>query len=404
MKAEQGMKRIYLITLLSALAVLVAAFCIHQIFDVKGEDRKIKVGFVYVGDASTAYTCNFLRAQLAIETEYGNQAEVIAKYNVAEGNESIALQELVDAGCTLIFTTSFGYGESAKEYAKMYPNVQFCQATCTNANTEPVLENYHTFMGAIYQGRYISGVVAGMKLKELIDSGMLSAGQAKIGYVGAYPFAEVISGYTAFFLGVRSVIPEAEMTVKYTNTWSSYTLEKACAKELIEEGCVIIAQHSDTVGPAAACEETEKTQIVYHVGYNQSMLNVAPSTYLTGSRIDWKPYILSAVEAVLAEKDIESYLKGNIHGNDAGAGFDEGWVQMLELNELVAAEGTKEKVAELIEEFKDGNLNVFQGEYIGVNPYDKTDILDLREGYIENETCSAPTFSYVLEDVITVEE
>lgn len=403
MKLEQGMKRTYLVTLLTALAVIAVAFCVHLVFGDNSADRTIKVGFVYVGDASTAYTCNFLRAQSAIETEFDGQTEVIAKYNVAEGNEKAALQELVDAGCELIFTTSYGYGETTKKFAELYPEVEFCQATCANANDEPKLENYHTFMGAIYQGRYISGVVAGMKIKELIDAGVLTNKQAKVGYVGAYPYAEVISGYTAFFLGVRSVVPEAEMKVKYTNTWSSYALEKACAEELIQDGCVIIAQHSDTIGPAVACEETEKMHIVYHVGYNQSMLNVAPSTYLTGARIDWKPYILSAVGAVLAQKDIEKCVRGNIHGNDAGAGFEEGWVQMLELNEIVTAEGTKERVEELVKEFKEGSIMVFQGDYIGVNPYDETDICDLNKGYKENEMCSAPTFSYVLEDVITVE-
>ena len=142
------------------------------------------------------------------------------------------------------------YGEKTKEYAEAYPEIQFCQATCSNANEEPVLKNYHTFMGNIYQGRYISGVVAGMKLQELIEDGEITPGQAKAGYIGAYSCAEVISGYTAFFLGIRSVVPGATMTVRYTNTWGNHLLEKECAKKLIDEGCVIISQHSDTAGPA----------------------------------------------------------------------------------------------------------------------------------------------------------
>ena len=290
-----------------------------------------------------------------------------------------------------------------KTYAEAYPDIQFCQATCANANTDPVLSNYHTFMGAIYQGRYISGVVAGMKLAELIDDGRINADEAKVGYVGAYPYAEVISGYTAFFLGVRSVVPEATMTVRYTNTWDDYILEKKCAKDLINEGCIILSQHSDTTGPAVACEETDKDREVYIASYNQSMADVAPTTYLTGCKINWIPYMCEAVDAVVNERDIEQTVNGNVNGRDIGAGFDEGWVEMLELNEVVAADGTAEKVDELVEGFQSGNIHVFQGNYTGVNPDDPDDTYDLNNEYIENKNCSAPTFAYILKDVIVVE-
>ncbi|MBO5488291.1 MAG: BMP family ABC transporter substrate-binding protein, partial [Eubacterium sp.] len=301
-----------------------------------------------------------------------------------------------------VFTTSYGYGEKTKEYAEKYPNVQFCQATCSNANEEPELDNYHTFMGSIYQGRYASGVVAGMKMKELIDEKAITPEQAKVGYVGAYPYAEVISGYTAFLLGVRSVVPEAVMTVRYTNSWGNYQLEKEYAKALIDEGCVIISQHSDTAGPAAACEETKRSKSVYYVSYNESMQDIAPTTYLIGSKINWMPYMTAAARAVLEGDDIEESVEGTVNGNDMGAGFENEWVQMLKMNELVAADGTKERVDELIQQFKNGEITVFQGDYIGVNPEDPSDTIDLRKGYKENEKCSAPTFHYVLKDVITV--
>lgn len=398
------MKKIYGITIFSVLLVFVVALGIHNVWKDSGTDKTIKVGFVYVGDASTSYTNNFIKAQNAIENQYGEQVETIGKYNVLEGKEDVAFQELIDDGCELIFSTSYGYGETAKGFALEYPDIEFCQATCSNANEEPVVENYHTFMGSIYQGRYLSGVVAGMKLQELIDSGAFSSEQAKVGYVGAYPLPEVISGYTAFLLGIRSVVPEATMVVKYTNTWSSYALEKKCAEELINEGCIIISQHSDTSGPAVACENTDGSQFIYHVGYNESMAGMAPTTYLTGCKINWEPYVLAAVQAVLSDKDIEKCVGGNINGNDAGAGFEEGWVEMLELNEIIAAKGTQEKIEAVIEEFKDGNIQVFQGDYTGVNPNDETDTYDLKDGYVENENSSAPTFGYILENVITIEE
>ena len=259
-------------------------------------------------------------------------------------------------------------------------------------------------MGEIYQGRYISGVAAGMKLAELIENGEITVEQARIGYIGAFPYAEVISGYTAFFLGVQSVVPEVTMKVIYTNSWGDYSLEKHTAERLIEEGCVVIAQHSDTTGPAVACEEQSSRYKVFHIGYNQSMTDVAPTTSLISSRINWQNYIVSATDAVLRGKSIESVVKGNVHGNDVSGGIRENWVQMLKLNDTIAAKGTQKKINELIDKFKKGKVDVFKGDFIGVNPEDENDIYDLSDGYTENRNSSAPTFHYVLKDVITIEE
>lgn len=398
------MKRIYGITIITACTMIFAVVGLYNMFWKKDADRTIKAGFVYVGDASTAYTSNFMDAQEAVDNAFGDQVHTIAKYNVAEGAERQSIEELVAEGCDIIFATSYGYENVTKELAERYPDVQFCMATGDNANADPVLDNYHTFMGAIYEGRYVSGVVAGMKLRELIENGTITKEQARLGYVGAYPYAEVISGYTAFLLGARSVVPEATMEVRYTNTWSNYLKEKKCAQALIEDGCVIISQHSDTSGPAVACEQTDADIPVYLVGYNQSMSELAPTTYLTGAKINWAPYMQQAVQAVLDQKRIEDVVVGNVNGQDIGAGFDENWVQMLELNEVVAAEGTKEKIAATIDQLKNGQIEVFQGAYIGVNPQDESDTYDLKKGYPENAKSSAPTFYYILQDVIDIKE
>lgn len=398
------MKKINIISItVCAIVILVFGIIFYAISNHDTSERTIKVGFVYNGDESAPYTYNFIRAQRELESRYGDQVEIAVQSNISEEKGEEAMRTLIGEGCDIIFTSSFGYGETAKQLAGEYPEIQFCQATCSDANEEPFYDNYHTFMGEIYEGRYTAGVVAGMKLQEMLDEGVITVDQAKIGYVGAFPYAEVISGYTAFFLGVRSVVPEAVMAVRYTDTWTSYTLEKECAEELIAEGCVIISQHSDTIGPAIACENAQEAHPVYHVGYNQSMLDVAPTTSLVSTRINWTPYILGAVEAVLAGDKIESHIDGNIHGNDAGAGFEKGWVQMVELNSVIATEGTEGVIEATIEAFEDGRVQVFKGDYIGVDPFDPNDTYDLSQGYIENETTSAPLFHYVLQDVITVE-
>ena len=398
------MKRVYGITIITAVTVILAVVGLYKIFWQEDESRTIKVGFVYVGDASTAYTSNFMAAQDVVDNAFGDRVKTIAKCNVAEGAERKSIEELVEEGCNIIFATSYGYENMVKELAQKYPDVQFCMATGDNANSGKRLENYHTFMGAIYEGRYVSGVAAGMKLQELIKNGTITKRQARVGYVGAYPYAEVISGYTAFLLGARSVVPETTMEVCYTGTWNNYLKEKKCAQELIADGCVIISQHSDTAGPAVACEQTDITAPVYLVGYNQSMAELAPTTYLTGAKINWTPYIKQAVQAVLNGQRIEEVVAGNVNGQDVGAGFDEDWVEMLELNEVVVAEGTKERIDSTIEQLKHNQLEVFRGDYLGVNPQDASDTYDLKKGYPENAQSSAPTFYYILQDVIDIKE
>lgn len=400
-----SMKRIYVNTVICSIALILLSFAFYLWRESNSTTNKdIKIGFLYVGDESNPYTYNFMHAQTAIKNEFGKAATILVKNNVPEGEEDEPLHELAKEGCDMIITTSYGYSEGAKKIAAEFPHIQVCQATGANANEKPVYSNYHTFMGEIYQGRYISGIVAGMKLKELIDEKKIKVQDAKIGYVAAYPYAEVISGYTSFFLGVRSIVPQATMNVRYVNTWSSFAKEKKCAKKLIDEGCVIISQHSDTTGPAAACEETNSSQIVYHVGYNRSMLEVAPTTSIIGSRINWAPYMLQAVKAVMTDKKIEDCVEGDVNGNDIGAGFEENWVEMLELNKLIAAKGTQEKIEQAIQAFRSHECLVFKGDYIGVNSQDASDIYDLKEGYVENKNSSAPTFDYVLKDVINVEE
>jgi basic membrane protein A len=223
-----------------------------------------------------------------------------------------------------------------------------------------------------------------------------------VGFVAAFPYTEVISGYTAFLLGVRSVVENATMEVVYTYAWDNYVLEKDCATLLLDDGCQVISQHTDTVGPAVACEEYYARD-VFHVGYNQSMADVAPNTSLASARICWEPYVEGAVRAQLADKPIEDMVGGNIHPkNDVSAGFDLGWVELLGLNEELLPAGSGNRIDGAITEMRQRTNPVFVGDYRGVNPDDPNDVCYLGGGFHENADSSIPSFHYVLDDVITV--
>ena len=397
------MKRLYIITALTCLAILGAAICLFNVLNIGGGKDHLTVGFIYDNDESTAYTYNFSLAKDAVVRKYGDQVTVLTRSNALDTEIEEPLRELADAGCDIIFLN--GYSNLVMKLAPEYPKIQFCQTSYMDMSGVKVPENYHTFKGEAYQGRYVSGIAAGMKIKQLIAEGVITENEAIVGFVAAFPTSEVISGYTAFLLGVRSVVPQAVMRVSYTQTWSSYPQEKSATKRLIDEGCVVISQHTDTIAPAIACEEASENKPVYFVSYNQSMSEVAPGCSLVTSRICWDPYVLAAVDAVKTNKEIEKKLPGRVHGTDVSAGFDCGWVEMEDLNLQVAAPDTQKAMDNAIEMFRRGYSDfVFKGSYTGVNPDDPSDTINLKEGYIENQNTSFPTFHYILSDVITIVE
>ncbi len=399
---SMSMKRYYIITAVICLAAFLGVGLGYKEGGMP-EEEVLKVGFIYENDESTPYSYNFSLAQSVLEKEFGERVQVLAYRNVPAQETEGPLKELVKRGCGIIFINN--YSEQVRVLAAEYPEVQFCQVSFSGSSEEePATANYHTFNGKIYQGQYVSGMVAGMKLKALLESGAISPAEAQVGMVSAYPEPESISGFTAFLLGVRSEAPEAVMRVRYTHSWSSYSAEKACARALIDEGCIVIAQMTHTIGPAVACEKAETGRPVIHVGFNQNMIDVAPATSLISTRVNWAPYVVGAVEAVLAGKAIEKTLEGDIHGQDISAGFERDWVEMLELNRRLAAEGTEQQMKRLIQDFRRGKDEVFKGPYIGVNPDNPADTYDLRWGYTENQSSSVPSFAYILQDVIQVEE
>ena len=303
-----------------------------------------KMGFIFLHDpASSTYDNNFYQAALAVQKELGlKDDQFIFKWNVPEGPEcQDTAEEMADAGCKVVFADSFGHETYMIEAAKNYPNVQFCHATGTQSRTVNVA-NYHNAFASIYEGRYLAGIAAGMKLAELVKEGKTP----KVGYVGAYPYAEVVSGFTSFFLGVRSIVPEATMDVVYTNNWFDIALEKEAALKLINDGCVLLSQHADSEGAPKACEEKG----IPNVAYNVSTINLGPNTALISSKINWAPYYKMVIDAVS---------KGESFATDWCGSFATGSVELTELNTKAAAAGTQEAIDKAKAELEAGTLKVF---------------------------------------------
>lgn len=303
----------------------------------------LKVGFIYLHDENSTYDLNFMNAAEAACKEAG--VECVEKTNIPEGQECYdAACELADEGCGIVFADSFGHEDYMIQAAKEYPDVQFCHATGTQAHTAG-LSNFHNAFADIFEGRYLAGIAAGEKLNEMINDGKITADQAKMGYVGAFTYAEVISGYTAFYLGAKSICPTVTMEVTFTGSWYDETAEKEGANNLINDGCVLISQHADSMGAPTACE----TAGVPNVTYNGSTESACPNTYLISSRINWEPYFSHIIDCVENGKEIETDYVGTLA---------DGSVELADLGSA-AADGTQEAIDDAKAKIEDGSLHVF---------------------------------------------
>lgn len=308
---------------------------------------QIKVGFIFLHDENSTYDLNFINAAKAACEALGlTEDQYVLRTNVPEGQECYdAAAELADDGCNIVFADSFGHEDFMIQAAREFPEVQFCHATGTKAHTEG-LDNYHNAFASIYEGRYLAGIAAGMKLNEMIEAGEITADQAKMGYVGAFTYAEVISGYTSFYLGAKSVCPSVTMDVTFTGSWYDETAEKEAANKLIAEGCVLVSQHADSMGAPTACEEAG----VPNVSYNGSTLDACPNTFIVSSRIDWEPYFEYMINCVVNGEAIAADWTGTL---------STGSVVLTDVNEAAAAEGTAEAIETAKAALEDGSLHVF---------------------------------------------
>lgn len=344
----------FLAMLLALVMALSLVACGEKKDDTQGNGdgdataAKVKVGFITLHDENSTYDKNFIDAAKEACANLGlvENEDYFIKTNVGETEQCADVAaDLVDAGCNIIFADSFGHEPYMIEVAKANPEVQFCHSTGTLAHTEN-LANYHNAFASIYEGRYLAGIAAGMKLNAMIEAGDIKAEEAKMGYVGAFTYAEVVSGYTSFYLGAKSVCPTVTMDVTFTGSWYDETLEKEGAVKLIQGGCKLISQHADSLGAPTACEIAG----VPNVSYNGSTVSTCPNTYIISSRINWAPYYEMCIKAVMDGTEIPADWTGTLATNS---------VVLSDLNTAVAAEGTAEAIAAATEKLEKGELHVF---------------------------------------------
>ena len=399
----------FLAMLLALVMALSLVACGEKKDDTQGNGdgdataAKVKVGFITLHDENSTYDKNFIDAAKEACANLGlvENEDYFIKTNVGETEQCAEVAaDLVDAGCNIIFADSFGHEPYMIQVAKENPEVQFCHSTGTRAHTEG-LANYHNAFASIYEGRYLAGIAAGLKLNAMIDAGEIKAEEAKMGYVGAFTYAEVVSGYTSFYLGAKSVCPTVTMDVTFTGSWYDETLEKEGAEKLIQGGCKLISQHADSLGAPTACENAG----VPNVSYNGSTQAACPNTYIISSRINWAPYYEYAIKAVMDGTAIDVDWTGTLATNS---------VVLTDLNTTVAAEGTAEAIAAATEKLEKGEIHVFdcstftvKGETltsyqadVNADSDNTPDTEVVHDGYFaESEKRSAPYFDLEIDGI-----
>lgn len=374
-------------------------------YNLTDEEKQVKIGLICLHDTSSTYDKNFIDSMYDAVAELGiSRSNVLLATGIAETGSACynKAKEFIEAGCTVLFADSFGHESDMLRVANEYPDVQVCHATGTQSKLDSSPNNYHNAFASIYEGRYLAGIAAGMKLNEMINQGKFTAAEAKIGYVGAYPYAEVKSGYTSFYLGVKSVCPTVTMEVSFTNSWYNVTREKNEAVRLIANGCKLISQHADSMGAPSACEEAG----VPNVSYNGSTAEECPSTFIVSSRIDWTPYF---------KLMINNTVKGVTEGwRDYTGTLATGSVKLTGVNKTAAAAGTIEAIVAARTKLGNNEIHIFDTENFTKNGVHLTsylaDVVDtgdfqgetevISDGYFhESEYRSAPYFDIDIDGI-----
>ena len=415
---RKALKKVMSIALTAAMSVSMLT-----VGAVTAQADDLKVGVILVGDETEGYTKAHMDGISQAAEELGmDESQIVWKYKVAEDSACYdSAVDLVGQGCNLVISNSYGHQTFMVMAAQEYPDITFVSMTGDFAAISGC-SNFKNAFTKVYESRYVSGVVAGMKLAELLENGTLTAdvqpdsfdadGNVKIGYVGAYNYAEVVSGYTAFYLGLKSIVPNVVMEVLYTNSWFDIDKEAAAAEQLIAKGCVIIGQHADSTGaPASTQKLLDSGKICYSVGYNIDMLETAPTAALTSATNTWKVYYKYLFETMM---------NGGEVAPDWAEGYNEDAVAITPLGES-CAEGTAEKVDEIVEQLKNGELHVFDtatftvgGEAVESAPidlsfmdwstmtpiYEGETVEAIHDGYFDESTIrSAPYFALRIDGI-----
>lgn len=398
------MKKVRAISMAAAVMTACGAFAMSA-----AADETVKVGMVCIGNENMAYDRNFYMAADAAKeqlAEEGIDVEWIYTYDHAAGDPVAAdCEELAEAGCIAVFLNSYGMEPAMFTIAGDYEDTVFAALTNEGSKSDSLANTVNAFP-SIYEGRYLAGIAAGMKLNEMIENGEITEEEAVMGYVGAYTYSEVMSGYTAFYLGAKSVCPSVTMMVEFIGSWGDPAIEAATAQDLIDRGAVVISQHSDATTPATTAQENG----VYSVGYNISMTDVAPESALISSRIDWTNYFVYVIKTLVEGGEVEQdYMQ---HG------LADGDIALTELNEAIAAPGTAEAIAEARAKIESGELQVFDTTTFTIDgaalesscidmdaDFEVDDTDAVFDGYYhESYFKSAPSFSERIDGITLVNE
>ena len=388
------------------LAAVMLFGCVAVFASCGGKTVDTKAALIALHGESSTYDKNFIDAfKIACKNKGLKDENVTIITDIPEGTECYdEAANFADEGYDVVFADSFGHEKYMLQAAKEFPDVQFCHATGTTAHTANTA-NFQNAFAAIYEGRYLAGVAAGLKLIEMYGEDITDA-EAKVGYVAAWPYAEVISGYTSWFLGVRSVVPNATMEVRYTNSWYDEPGEMATANALIEAGCKLISQHADSMGAPTACENKNIPNVAYNGTTGKT------NTFIIASKINWVPYFEYMLDCVINGKDIDADYTGTIAT---------GSVEITVLGTAAAA-GTQAKLDEVKGKLADGSLKVFDcskftvnGEHLTSYLADvvdngdfvkETNVIKTANGityFAESEFRSAPYFDIIIDGITVVE-
>ena len=399
-------------TLLSATMILTLAGCSDggkTSASTGTDDKTYTVGMVCIGNAEMAYDRNFYNAADAakeILADKGINIEWKYTYDHPEGDPVAAdCTEFGEDGAIAVFLNSYGMENAMLTVAGDYPETVFASLTNEGSKSDD-LDNTVNAFPSIFEGRYLTGIAAGMKLNEMIENGEITEDEAVLGYVGAYTYAEVVSGYTSFYLGAKSVCPSAKMLVEFIGSWGDPAMEATTAEHLIDQGAVVISQHSDSTTPATKCQEKG----VYHIGYNIDMSDVAPEASIVSSTIDWTNYFVYVIETIVNG--------GTVDQDYMNHGIKEGDIKLTALNEEVAAAGTAEAIEAAKQDIVDGKLHVFDTStftvggkevteaYLDMNAdFTPDDVNAISDGYYhESVYKSAPNFDLRIDGITLVNE